>query len=68
MDLGLPTAFIYTPQSWKRMEKNYLRATSYTIEQFEGRLLRRAVVLPDELPRQEMIEVARIHFPELSDD
>ncbi|HEY5705329.1 MAG TPA: AAA family ATPase [Terrimicrobiaceae bacterium] len=68
MDLGLPTAFIYTPQSWKRVEKNYLKATGYTIEQFEGRLLRSEVVLPDELPRNEMIEVARIHFPELSNE
>jgi len=52
MDLGLPTAFVYTPQSWKRVEKNYLKATGYTIEQFEGRLLRSAVVLPDELSSQ----------------
>jgi hypothetical protein len=66
MDLPLATAFICTPQSWKRVEKNYLKATGYTIEQFEGRLLRSAVVLPDDLPREEMIAVARIHFPDLS--
>ncbi len=68
MDIPLATAFICTPQSWKRVEKNYLKVTGYTIEQFEGRLLRSAVVLPEELPRDEMIAVARIHFPGLSVD
>jgi len=67
MDMPSATAFICTPQSWKRVEKNYLKATGYTIEQFEGRLLRSAVVLPEELPRDEMIAVARIHFPDLSE-
>ena len=68
MDVPCATAFICTPQSWKRVEKNYLKVTGYTIEQFEGRLLRSAVILPDELLREEMIAVARIHFPDLSDD
>jgi len=67
MDMPRATAFVCTPQSWKRVEKNYLKVTGYTIEQFEGRLLRSAVVLPEELPRDEMIAVARIHFPDLSE-
>ena len=68
MDMPRATAFVCTPQSWKRVEKNYLKVTGYTIEQFEGRLLRSAVVLPEELPREEMIAVARIHFPDLSEN
>lgn len=68
MDMPRATAFICTPQSWKRVEKNYLKATGYTIEQFDGRLFRRVVVLPEELPRAEMIAVARIHFPDLSEN
>lgn len=68
MDIGIPTAFICTQQNWKHVQKSFLKASAYSIEQFEGRLLRSPVHLAAELSEAEMIEVARIHLPELDDD
>lgn len=68
MDIGVPTAFICTHQNWKHVQKNFLKVSAYSTEQFEGRLLRSPLHLAAELSEAEMIEVARIHLPELDDD
>lgn len=65
MDIGVPTAFVCTHQNWKDVEKNFLKVTGYAMEQFEGRLLRPPIHLANELTEAEMIEVARVHLPEL---
>lgn len=68
MDAGIPTAFICTHQSWKHVEQGFLKFSSYSNEQFEGRLLRSPIHLPTTLTEDEMIAVARIHLPELDTD
>jgi len=68
MDTGIPTAFIATIQSWRQVENNYLKFSGYAQEQFEGRLVRAPIHLKSELTETEMLEVARIHLPELDDD
>lgn len=67
MDNGIPTAFICTHQNWRSVEKNFLKLSAYSNEQFEGRLLRSPIHLPSELSESEMIDVARIHLPELEE-
>ena len=68
MDNGIPTAFICTHQSWKSVEKNFLKLSAYSNEQFEGRLLRSPIHLPSELSEDEMLAVAAKHLPELDED
>jgi len=68
MDNGIPTAFICTNQNWKSVEKNFLKLSAYSNEQFEGRLLRSPIRLPSEITEEEMIAVAAKHLPELEED
>jgi len=66
--IGVPTAFVCTSQNYRNIEKNYLRFSSYAYEQFEGRLCFAPIQLPSELSEAEMLEVARVHLPELDAD
>lgn len=66
MDAGLACAFCSTPQSYNSAQKRYVKTTGYAIEQFSGRLLK-TVELPDELSREDLLAVARIHFPKLAE-
>lgn len=66
MDAGLPCAFCSTPQSYNSAQKRYVKTTGYAIEQFTGRLLK-TVELPEELSREDLLAVARIHFPKLAE-
>ena len=68
MDNRIPTAFICTHQNWKSVEKNFLKISSYSNEQWAGRLILQPIHLSDSLTEEEMIEVARIHLPELDTD
>ena len=68
MDIGVPTAFICTHQSWRQVENNYLKFSGFAQEQFEGRLVRSPIHLQSELTESEMLEVARVHLPELDAD
>jgi hypothetical protein len=68
MDIGIPTAFICTHQSWRQVENNYLKFSGFAQEQFEGRLVRSPIHLQSELTEAEMLEVARVHLPELDAD
>ena len=68
MDNRIPVAFLCTHQNWKSVEKNFLKISSYSNEQWAGRLLFQPIHLSDSLTEEEMIEVARIHLPELDTD
>ena len=68
MDNGIATSFICTHQNWKSVEKNFLRISTCSNEQFEGRLILKPIHLADSLTEAEMIEVARIHLPDLDAD
>lgn len=68
MDIGIPTAFICTYQSWRQVENNYLKFSGFAQEQFDGRLCFAPIHLPSELTEAEMLEVARVHLPELDSD
>lgn len=67
LDRGLPVALISTPQTFGKELDAYVKKTQWTFEQFLGRQLL-TVRLPDKLGIADMIEVARIHFPELDED
>ena len=66
MDAGLPCVFCATPQSYNTAQSRFLKATGYAIEQFTTRL--KSVTLPEELSMEDLLAVARIHFPALDDD
>lgn len=68
MDNNIPTAFICTHQNWKSVEKNFLKISNYSNEQWAERLILQPIRLSDSLTESEMIEVARIHLPELDTD
>ena len=67
VDRGLPLAVIVTPQSFLPLVNRFIKKTGYAMEQFFGRN-HRAVRLPAELSSEDMVAVARIHFPEMDDD
>jgi hypothetical protein len=66
VDRGLPLALVVTPQTFLPMMNKFVRRTGYTAEQFFGRNAR-TVSLPAVLDVEDLVAVARIHFPELSD-
>lgn len=61
MDAGIPCVFVWTPQTHHITRSRFLKATNYAIEQFDGRILR-TVNLPTEIPREDLLAIARIHF------
>ena len=60
LDAGCPVVFIYTPQSYRSAKSKFVKATGLAIEQWEGRILK--TVLPSEVPREDLLAIARIHF------
>lgn len=64
MDAGIPCAFVWTPQTHRDARTRFLKATNFAIEQFDGRILR-TVNLPAEIPREDLLAIARIHFRNL---
>ncbi len=75
VDIGLPLALVDTKQTRREVTtQNFLEAadkfvrkTGFAMEQFFGRIYR-TVQIPDELPRPDLIAVARIHFPDVTED
>ncbi|MEQ1853274.1 MAG: AAA family ATPase [Chthoniobacteraceae bacterium] len=67
MDREIPCAFVWTPQTHRDARNRFLKATNFAIEQFDGRILR-TVNLPAEIPREDHLAIARIHFRELPKD
>ena len=66
MDRGIPCAFVWTPQTHRDARNRFLKATNFAIEQFDGRILR-TVNLPVEISREDLLAIARIHFPGLDE-
>lgn len=66
MDRKMPAVFVYTPQTNQPAKKRFVKATGYTMEQFDERILM-TVNLPAELCESDLIAVARIHFPRLAE-
>jgi len=66
LDAGLPAAFISTPQSYRHAQQRFLKATGFAIEQWSERILK-TVALPAEVEREDLMGIARIHFPGLSE-
>jgi hypothetical protein len=64
---GLPLAMIHTPQTFSPDADRFVKKTGFAMEQFFGRVYR-TVQAPDELPRADLLAVARMHLPELGDE
>ena len=67
MDRGLPLALVHTPQTFLPAADRFVKKTGFAMQQFFGRVYR-AVQLPAEMDREDLMAVARIHFPELGDE
>jgi hypothetical protein len=66
-DRGLPLALVHTPQTFLPATDKFVKKTGFAMQQFFGRIYR-AVQLPAELDRPDLLAVARIHFPEMGDE
>ena len=66
MDNGIPSALVATPQSYKPSKDRFVKKTGFAVAQFDERILK-VINLPPELPRHDLIAIARIHFPRLAD-
>ncbi|MCC6821761.1 MAG: hypothetical protein IT579_13595 [Verrucomicrobia subdivision 3 bacterium] len=66
MDQGVPCAFFATPQSHRQTLEKYVTTTGYRVEQWLGRMAP-PVILPDLIPFEQIVAVAKIHFPEIAD-
>ena len=55
---------IATPQSYHQTLDQYVKITGYNIGQWLGRITN-PVVLPADLGREDLLAVAKIHFPEM---
>jgi hypothetical protein len=64
IDRGLPVVLASTPTKWKSDVARFQKKTNYTLEEFFRRNFL-TVVLPKALSESDMIEAARIHFPQL---
>lgn len=67
VDRGVPCAFFATPQSYDQTLEQYVKTTSYRLEQWVGRIAP-TVILSDVIPVEEVVAVARKNFPELTED
>ncbi len=64
IDKDLPCAFFATPQSYRQTLEQYSRVTARKMTEWLGRLAP-AVILPPDLDKDDMMAIARIHFPDL---
>lgn len=67
VDAGIAAAFISTPQSYRDAQRRLVRVTGYAMEQWNERLLK-TVRLPDEVPHEDLLAIARVHLAGLSSD
>ncbi len=63
IDKGIGCAFFATPQSLNQTLEKYAAKTKYNMEQWLGRLAP-PVILADYYDRDELMAVAKVHFPE----
>ncbi len=67
VDRNCAVVTVSTPQDYKKCVEKFTRATGHNITQFLGRTMLN-VPLPNELEQDDLLAVARIHFPQLEDD
>ena len=67
VDRKVPCVLVVTPQSYQGAVDRFVKKTRYSIEQFLGREALR-VPLPNELAHEDLLAVARIHFPGANED
>jgi hypothetical protein len=67
VDRGLPLAISVTPQAFKGAIDRFVKKTRYDMTQFFGRDFL-PCVLPEVLSEDDLIAVARIHFPGFGDN
>jgi hypothetical protein len=67
VDRNLPLAIAVTPQSFESAVSRFIKKTHYTMEQFIGRNFL-TCRLPAALAEEDLIAVARIHFPEMDEN
>lgn len=67
IDRGLPVVLSSTPKKWKSDVARFVKKTGYTLEEFFRRNFL-TVSLPSSLSESDMIDAARIHFPQLEED
>jgi hypothetical protein len=67
VDRNCAVVTVSTPQDYRKCVEKFVKATGHNITQFLGRTMLN-VSLPNELEQDDLLAVARIHFPELSDD
>jgi hypothetical protein len=63
IDQDVPCVFFATPQSYDQTLEKYVKTTGYRMEQWLGRMAP-PVILSDKIPFEEIVAVARKHFPE----
>jgi DNA transposition AAA+ family ATPase len=66
IDRGVGCAFFSTPQSYNGALQRYVQQTRYTFEQWVGRV-GASLTLPEDLPNEDLVAVARRLCPTLSD-
>jgi hypothetical protein len=63
IDPEYSAAFVSTPQSYHQARRKFERATGFTFEQLDGRLLtQQPAELPEEISHEEVIAVAAVHL------
>ena len=67
VDRGLPLAISVTPQAFKGAIDRFVKKTRYDMTQFFGREFL-PCTLPEVLSEKDLIAVARIHFPGMSEN
>jgi hypothetical protein len=67
VDKDCPLVTVSTPQDYKHCLAKFTRATGHNIQQWLGRKMLN-VTLPNELEQDDLMAVARVHFPDLDDD
>jgi len=67
MDQQIPAVLVCTPQSYLPAKLRFVKTTGFAIQQFEERI-DKTVNLPVELDEADLLAVARVHFPDLSED
>lgn len=67
IDRGIPCAFLYTPQRKTETLEEFAKVTGYNLSQWLGRMAP-PVILSDVIPLADIVAVARVHFPELTQD
>jgi len=67
IDKGIGCAFFATPQSMNQTLEKFAAKTKYNFEQWLGRLAP-PLVLADYYDRDELMAVAKVHFPDFDED